>query len=65
VQVRHRAHPARGTLVRVEPDEVEIALDEPVSAITPGQSLVMYDGERVLGGGVIERGARMLPVRAA
>jgi hypothetical protein len=25
----------------------------------------MYDGERVLGGGVIERGARMLPVRAA
>jgi tRNA-uridine 2-sulfurtransferase len=51
--------------VRVELDEVEIALDEPVSAITPGQSLVMYDGERVLGGGVIERGARMLPVRAA
>jgi tRNA-specific 2-thiouridylase len=27
-----------------------------VSAISPGQSLVLYDGERVLGGGVIEAG---------
>ena len=35
-------------------DEIEIALDEPVSAITPGQSIVLYDGERVLGGGFIE-----------
>jgi tRNA-specific 2-thiouridylase len=66
IQVRHRARPARGTLLRVSADEVEIALDEPVAAITPGQSLVMYDGERVLGGGVIERASsRVLPVRAA
>jgi len=26
---------------------------------------VLYDGDRVLGGGVIERGRRALPVRAA
>jgi tRNA-specific 2-thiouridylase len=66
IQVRHRARPARGTLLRVDGEEVEIALDEPVSAITPGQSLVLYDGERVLGGGVIERASRRgLPVRAA
>ena len=65
VQIRHRSRPARGTLVRVDADEVEIALDESVSAITPGQSLVMYDGECVLGGGVIERARRTLPVRAA
>ena len=50
--------PARGVLVRVDDDEIELALDEPVSAITPGQSLVLYDGERVLGGGVIERARR-------
>ena len=42
--------------MRLDGDEIELALDEPVSAITPGQSLVLYDGERVLGGGLIERG---------
>ncbi|HTI62434.1 MAG TPA: aminomethyltransferase beta-barrel domain-containing protein, partial [Gemmatimonadaceae bacterium] len=68
VQVRHRAPPARAEILRIEADEVELALDEAVAAITPGQSLVMYDGDRVLGGGFIERArpARaMLPVRAA
>jgi tRNA-specific 2-thiouridylase len=68
VQVRHRARPVPATLVRAEPGEVELALGEPVAAITPGQSLVLYDGERVLGGGVIEGALgqrRGLPVVAA
>jgi len=67
LQVRHRARPAPAELLRAGADEIELALDEPVSAITPGQSLVLYDGDRVLGGAVIERatGARGLPVRAA
>ena len=68
IQVRHRSTPARAEIVRLDGDEIELALDEPVSAIAPGQSLVIYDGERVLGGGLIERaaGARApLPVRAA
>jgi tRNA-specific 2-thiouridylase len=51
--------------VRVEGSEVEVALEEPASAITPGQSLVLYDGAAVLGGGVIERAGRVLPVMAA
>jgi tRNA-specific 2-thiouridylase len=65
VQVRHRAPAAAAEIVRLDGGEIELALDEPVAAITPGQSLVMYDGERVLGGGLIESGARSLPVRAA
>jgi tRNA-specific 2-thiouridylase len=69
VQVRHRAPPAPAEVVRLSHDEIEIALDAPVSAITPGQSLVLYDHDRVLGGGIIERGARAarsaLPVLAA
>jgi tRNA-specific 2-thiouridylase len=68
VRVRHRAAPADAELVRIEGDEIELALDEPVAAITPGQSLALYDGERLLGGGVIEsaRGRRgALPVLAA
>ena len=55
VRIRHRAALARGELIRTENGEIEIALDEPVSAITPGQSIVLYSGDRVLGGGFIER----------
>ncbi|HEX4932234.1 MAG TPA: tRNA 2-thiouridine(34) synthase MnmA [Gemmatimonadaceae bacterium] len=68
VQVRHRAPAAAGEVIRLDGDEIELALDEPVAAITPGQSLVLYDGSRVLGGGFIERAAGTragLPVRAA
>ena len=69
VQVRHRAYAAPAEIVRLEGDEIELALEEPVSAITPGQSLVLYDGDRVLGGGFIERGGgaarTALPVLAA
>ncbi|MEO6528885.1 MAG: tRNA 2-thiouridine(34) synthase MnmA [Gemmatimonadaceae bacterium] len=65
VQIRHHARAATGVLVRRDADEIEIALGESVSAISPGQSVVLYDGDRVLGGGVIERGRRLLPVMAA
>ncbi|MDH5233836.1 MAG: tRNA 2-thiouridine(34) synthase MnmA [Gemmatimonadota bacterium] len=65
VRIRHRAAPVPGTLLRVEGAEVEVALDEAVFAISPGQSVVLYDGDLVLGGGVIAAGARVLPVRAA
>jgi tRNA-specific 2-thiouridylase len=69
VRVRHRSVPAAAEIVRLDDDEIELALDEPVAAISPGQSLVIYDGERVLGGGIIERSgvaARApLPVVAA
>lgn len=68
VQIRHRAAPAAAEIVRIEGEEIELALQQPVAAIAPGQSLVLYDGDRVLGGGVIEasRKARTgLPVLAA
>jgi tRNA-uridine 2-sulfurtransferase len=67
VQIRHRSRAVSGIIVRASAadGEVEVALDEPASAISPGQSCVFYDRDRVLGGGVIERGRRELPVRAA
>lgn len=71
VQHRHRATPVEATVVRREDDLLEVALETPLSAIAPGQSLVCYDGTRVLGGGVIEAGLAMpapprpLPILAA
>ncbi|MFL5467535.1 MAG: aminomethyltransferase beta-barrel domain-containing protein, partial [Gemmatimonadaceae bacterium] len=68
VRVRHRAPLARAEIVRLDRDELEIALDEPVAAITPGQSVVLYDRERVLGGGFIDAARQQrtsLPVLAA
>jgi tRNA-specific 2-thiouridylase len=57
VQVRYRARPvaARVSAVADEGGAVELQLAEPVRAITPGQSGVLYAGDRVLGGGNISR----------
>ncbi|HEX6631836.1 MAG TPA: aminomethyltransferase beta-barrel domain-containing protein, partial [Gemmatimonadaceae bacterium] len=63
LRVRHRGALAAAELLRVDGDEIELALDEPVAAITPGQSLVLYDGPRVLGGGFIERGTGVRGLR--
>jgi tRNA-specific 2-thiouridylase len=37
------------------PDGLEVTFDEPQRAITPGQAVVLYEGEYVLGGGTIAR----------
>jgi len=56
VQIRYRAPATRARVAAVAPggDRVEVELTEPVRAITPGQSGVLYDGDRVLGGGIID-----------
>jgi tRNA-specific 2-thiouridylase len=37
--------------------DAELVLDAPAGAVAPGQAAVLYDGERVLGGGWIRRRA--------
>lgn len=54
IQVRYRAKPVPARVTGVSAaGEVTLALVEPARAITPGQSGVIYDGDRLLGGGVI------------
>jgi len=53
-KIRYRHTPAPA-IVRPVGDGVEVHFNEPQSAITPGQAVVFYDGERVLGGGWIDR----------
>jgi len=54
VQIRYRATAVPATLHSTE-GRVILAFDEVQRAVTPGQSAVFYQGERVLGGGRIER----------
>ena len=37
-------------------DEITCVFEEPIRAVTPGQAVVLYDGEYVLGGGTIQAG---------
>ena len=53
VRVRHTKWENPPCTARVAGDRVLIECDEPVRAPAPGQSAVLYDGERVLGGGFI------------
>jgi tRNA-specific 2-thiouridylase len=57
VRVRHRAPLVPGRVVARELDEAEIDLARPERAATPGQSVVFYQGDLVIGGGRISRAA--------
>src|SRR5689334_13015435 len=52
IRYNHAPQPARVTIRGA--DELEVEFTEPQSAITPGQAVVLYDGDVVLGGGWIE-----------
>ena len=55
LQIRYRARAVPATVVDAGETGLELALESPVRAITPGQSGVMYGSDdRVLGGGVID-----------
>jgi len=51
VRYRHTAQPA--TVTQTDTDELRVVFDEPQRAITRGQSVVLYDGDVVVGGGTI------------
>lgn len=52
VRYRHTAQPA--TVTQIDNDTIKVVFDAPQRAITKGQSVVLYDGDDVLGGGIIQ-----------
>lgn len=55
VQIRHNTSPAPAMVYPIEGEKLKIIFDIPQKAITPGQSAVFYQQDKVLGGGIIER----------
>jgi tRNA-specific 2-thiouridylase len=56
-KVRYRHAAAEATVTALPDGGARVEFAEPVSAVTPGQAVVFYDGPRVLGGGWIEGAA--------
>jgi tRNA-specific 2-thiouridylase len=58
-KIRYRKKPAR-CLVEKEGDKLMVVFKEAQESITPGQAVVFYEGDEVLGGGVIDEVIRNL-----
>ncbi len=54
VKVRSTTDPV-GAGISIEGGDVRVRFDEPQAGVAPGQACVIYDGDRVLGGGWIVR----------
>lgn len=57
-KVRYRMPAAAGLLDQPAPDRLRLRFDQPQRAITPGQSLVCYQDDLVVGGGTILQASR-------
>lgn len=55
VKIRSRFAACPATITAATADAFELRADDGLPAVTPGQAAVLYDGERVVGGGWIER----------
>lgn len=54
VKIRYRATPTPATVTAIDGGRVRIEIENPEALIAPGQSVVVYDGDRVLLGGFID-----------
>jgi len=52
-KIRYAHTPAKATVWQSKKDSLHIEFDEPQRAISPGQAVVLYNGDTVIGGGTI------------
>ncbi|PZV09827.1 MAG: tRNA 2-thiouridine(34) synthase MnmA [Leptolyngbya sp.] len=64
VQIRYRSEAVGATLIPLGAEggdeRLRIVFDEPQFGVTPGQAAVWYDGDQVLGGGLIETATALI-----
>jgi tRNA-specific 2-thiouridylase len=53
-KVRYGAAPAPARIYRLEGGMARVVFEKPQRAVTPGQSIVFYEGGAVIGGGIID-----------
>lgn len=51
---RYRQKDTQVTVEKISDNQIKVIFDEPVRAITPGQAVVLYDGDVCLGGATID-----------
>ena len=54
-RIRYRSQEAAATLEPLAADRARLVFEEPQRAVTPGQGVVFYQGDAVVGGGIIDR----------
>ncbi len=60
-KIRYNADPQPGLATVSGEDELTVVFDQPQTAVTPGQAVVLFDGDVVLGGGWIDNGLKSEP----
>ena len=58
VKIRYRQTPSWAQVMPLPDGRVRLMFETPQKAVTPGQPSVFYDGDEVLGGGVIAESIR-------
>lgn len=53
-KIRYNQKEQPAIVTQIDENRIEVIFDEPQRAITKGQSVVLYDGDIVVGGGIIE-----------
>jgi tRNA-uridine 2-sulfurtransferase len=53
VKIRYKDNGSPATIRQTDETHIEVIFDEPKKSITPGQSAVFYEGDDVIGGGII------------
>lgn len=54
-KVRYKHEEAKALFTPLDSDQALVEFEKPQRAVTPGQAAVFYDGDVVVGGGIIER----------
>ena len=52
-RIRYGAREGMGVVALLDNGRVKVTFDNPQRAVTPGQSVVFYNGDQVVGGGLI------------